>query len=161
MKILVYDKYINVDNSFNINYEAKSFEKLLNESDVVSIHLPLNIETKYLFNHNIFELMKPGSLLINTSRGGVIAEDDLISALETGKIQGAALDVRVKEPPAKSKLNDFNNVILTPHIGGFTKESQERVINSIAKDIGLVLSNRSAINYINFPIPKVQELSND
>ena len=105
--------------------------------------------------------MKPGSLLINTSRGGILAEDDLIFALESGKIKGAALDVRLKEPPDKSKLNDFDNVILSPHVGGFTRESQERVVCSIAKDIDLVLSNKPAIHFINFAVPKLPHLSHD
>jgi D-3-phosphoglycerate dehydrogenase len=161
MRILVNDKFLDGNNLTGVNYESNLLEELLGQSDIVTVHLPLNSETKYLFNHKIFDLMKPGSFLINTSRGQVIAEDDLIFALESGKIKGAALDVRLKEPPAKSKLNDFDNVILTPHVGGFTIESQDRVVSSIAKDIDLVLSNKPAINYINFPVPKVPELSND
>ena len=161
MRILVNDKFHDGNNLTGINYEFNLLEELLGQSDIVTIHLPLNRETKNLFNKKIFNLMKPGSLLVNTSRGDVIMEDDLILALENGKIQGAALDVRVKEPPLKSKLDVFDNVILTPHVGGFTKESQDRVISSIAKDIDLVLSNKSSINYINFPFPKVPEHYND
>lgn len=161
MRILVNDKFPDGNNLTGISYEFNLLEELLGQSDIVTIHLPLNRETENLFNKKIFNLMKPGSLLVNTSRGDVIVENDLISALENGKIKGAALDVRAQEPPLKSKLEFFDNVILTPHVGGFTKESQDRVISSIAKDIDLVLSNKSAINYINFPFPKVPEHYND
>lgn len=161
MKVMVYDKYINQDKSEFNNYEVRPFEELLKESDIVTIHLPLTSETKFLFGKKIFDLMKPGSFIVNTSRGNIISEDDLITALENGKLGGAALDVRITEPPLKSKLNDFENVILTPHIGGFTMESQERVINSISNDIDLILRNKPAINFVNFSVPKIPELLND
>ncbi|MHB8579226.1 MAG: hydroxyacid dehydrogenase [Ignavibacteriaceae bacterium] len=161
MRIIVNDKFPNGNNLTGINYEFNLLEELLGQSDIVTIHLPLNRETKNLFNQKIFNLMKPGSLLLNTSRGEIIVENDLIFALEKGKIKGAALDVRAKEPPLKSKLDVFANVILTPHVGGFTKEAQDRVISSIANDIDLVLRNKPAINYINFAVPKVSEYSND
>lgn len=152
MKIITYDKY--EINNTDISIAADTFEELLSQSDIISVHLPLNDDTKNIFNNRTLSFMKPESLLINTSRGGIIDEDELISALESGKIKGAALDVRLKEPPVKSRLNEFDNVILTPHIGGFTKESQERVIGSVAKDIELVLSNKPAVNFINFSTPQ-------
>lgn len=153
MKILVQDIFID-NKSLDSKYEVKSFKDLLSESDVVSIHLPLTKETKYLFNASVFDLMKPGSVLINTARGEIISEQDLIHALESGHLRAAALDVRENEPPKHSRLNDLPNVILTPHIGAFTKEAQERVINSISKDIDLVLQGKEAVNYVNFPLPK-------
>jgi D-3-phosphoglycerate dehydrogenase len=151
MKIITYDKY--EINNTDISVAADTLEELLSQSDIVTVHLPLNDDTQNIFNNRTMSLMKPESLLINTSRGGIIAEDDLISALESGKIKGAALDVRLKEPPVKSRLNEFDNVILTPHIGGFTQESQERVVGSIAKDIDLVLSKKPAVNFVNFSSP--------
>jgi len=159
MKIITYDKYERKNTDFST--AVKTLEELLGTSDIITVHLPLNDETKNILNKRTFHLMKSGGYLINTSRGGVILEDDLIFALETGKIKGAALDVRAIEPPIKSKLNNIDNVILTPHIGAFTVESQDRVVSSIAKDIDLVLSNKPAINFINFSIPKVPELSTD
>jgi D-3-phosphoglycerate dehydrogenase len=159
MEIITYDKY--EGKNTDISVAVETLEELLRQSDIITAHLPLSDDTKNIFNKKTFNLMKPGSLLINTSRGGIIAEDDLISALETGKIKGAALDVRLKEPPDKSKLNDFENVILTPHVGGLTRESQERVVSSIAKDIDLVLSNKPAIHFLNFAVPKLPDLSND
>ena len=158
MEIITYDKY-EVNNT-DVSVAVDTLEELLCKSDIITAHLPLSDETKNIFNKKTFSLMKPGSLLINTSRGGIIAEDDLIFALETGKIKGAALDVRLKESPDKSKLNNFDNVILTPHVGGLTRESQERVVSTIAKDIDLVLSNKPAINFVNFSVPKLPGLSN-
>lgn len=161
MKVLVNDKYLNSENSKELNYEVKSFEELLSLSDIITVHLPLNKETKYLFCQRTLSLMKPGSILINTARGGIINEIDLIAALESGQLKGAGLDVREKEPSVKTRLDEFDNVILTPHIGGFTTESQERVVTSIAHDIDLVLKTLPAINYINFPLPKIKTFSND
>jgi len=159
MKVITYDKYNMKDTA--ISTAVKDIDELLIKSDIVTVHLPLNSDTNKVLNEKTFGLMKPGSILINTSRGGVIAEDDLVKALETGKIKGAALDVRLNEPPGKSRLNDFDNVILTPHVGGFTRESQERVLSSITKDIDLVLSNKPAINFINFSNPKISKNNND
>lgn len=161
MQIMVYDNKPNLAEITIFGYKNSSLEELLQQSDVVTIHLPLTQKTRNMFCKKTFDLMKPGSFIVNTSRGQVIVEKDLILALESGRLGGAALDVRRKEPAAKSKLTDFNNVILTPHIGGFTKEAQERVIDSIANDIALVLSNKPAINYINFPSPKVRGHSID
>lgn len=156
MKVLVNDKYLDRSKCLEgLNYELKSLEDLLSLSDVVTIHLPLNKETRNLLNNKTLSLMKSGSLLINTARGSIVNENELVKALERGTIKGAALDVRENEPPVKSKLNDFDNVILTPHIGGLTFESQERVINSVACDIDLVLSGKPAINYVNFAAPKI------
>lgn len=154
MEIMIYEKYAN-GNSTGFGHELKSLEELLSVSDFVTIHLPLSKETKNLFDYNKLKLMKPGSFLINTARGEIICENDLIRALEEDVIKGAALDVQSKEPPSKSKLNDFDNVILTPHVGGLTVESQERVIDSLARDIDLVLRGEQALNYVNFPLPKL------
>lgn len=157
MKVLAYDKYYKDNNNGNIAKTTDTLNELLIQSDFISIHLPSNEDTIGLFNHKTFEKIKKGAYLINTSRGGVIIEEDLIHALEDGRINGAALDVREKEPPGNSKLNNFDNVILTPHVGGLTKESQERVINSVTYDIALILSNKPAINFVNFPIPRISE----
>jgi D-3-phosphoglycerate dehydrogenase len=154
MKVIVYDKYFMGGGLEGIVANVKDLKELLIASDVISIHLPSNQDTIGLFGKKIFDLIKPGALLINTSRGNIIVEDHLIQALENGRIKGASLDVRQEEPPIISKLNNMENVILTPHIGGFTTESQERVLNSIVIDIGLVLEGKPAINYINFPFPK-------
>jgi len=155
IKVIAYDKYYNGAELEGIVTQAKTLDELLEQSDVISVHLPSTKDTIGLFNKETYDKIKLGAYLINTSRGNVIVEEDLIRALESGRLKGAALDVRLKEPPDKSKLNEMNNVILTPHIGGFTRESQDKVIDSIAHDIDLVLSGQHAINFVNFSQPCV------
>ena len=98
--------------------------------------------------------MKPGAFFINTSRGEVVEESGLIRALEEGKIAGAALDVRQKEPPESDALARMENVILTPHIAAFTQEGQDRVATSVCADVAAVLSGKPAKNYANFSVPR-------
>ena len=132
-----------------------SLEKLLEESDFLTIHLPLNRETRGLLNQRLLQRMKPTSFLINTSRGEILVERDLVEALERGTIAGAALDVLEKEPPLfENSLFGLDNVILTPHTAGLTHEAQEKVVQAIAEDVDRVLSGQPALRYVNFSMPR-------
>lgn len=106
-------------------YKAKQVELdyLLQNCDIVSIHLPLNSKTKNLISINKLKLMKENSIIINTSRGGIVNEEDLFQALTNNFINAAALDVYDIEPPKNKKLLKLNNLYCTPHIGGNSKES--------------------------------------
>jgi glycerate dehydrogenase len=118
-----------------------SVEKLLSESDFVSLHCPLNNETKNFINADSLKLMKKSAFLINTARGGVCDEPALIAALQNNQIAGAALDVQVKEPPVEdSPLYTMPNVILTPHIGWKRKETRQRGIDIMKDNIASYLS---------------------
>lgn len=99
-----------------------TFEELLRESDVISIHLPLLDSTKGLFNYGVMKQMKKQPIFINTARGSIVIEEDLCKALEDGLISYAAIDVYDKEPSTNSRLLNYDNVLLTPHNGTFTKE---------------------------------------
>ena len=100
--------------------ESRSLKELCRESDIVSIHVPLTAETRHMINAEVFSIMKKDALLINTSRGAVIEEAQLIRALQDGQIGGACLDVYENEPlSAGSPLRELNNVILTPHTAGY------------------------------------------
>jgi len=132
-----------------------SFDQLLTESDFLTVHLPLNDETRGILNEKAFQKMKRTAFLINTSRGEILIEEDLIRSLREGWIAGAALDVREKEPPAPdSPFHAFENVILTPHTAGLTYEAQEKVIEAVAEDVDRVLKGLPALRYVNFPLPK-------
>ncbi|MGB4587791.1 MAG: NAD(P)-dependent oxidoreductase [Clostridiaceae bacterium] len=134
MEILTYSRTAKVYEDSHI--KSVSLEDLLRESDFVSIHAPLTSETKHLINKNSLKLMKPSAFLINTSRGSLINEADLISALQDKVIAGAALDVLEQEPPAlDNPLLFMNNVILTPHIGWKCLESRQRLIKLLAGNI--------------------------
>ncbi len=125
MKILVYD-VVQVDEKTLSEYDAKqvSLEEVLKNSDFVTLHVPGGPQTYHLIDISKLKLMKPSAFLINTSRGNVIKEDDLVYALKSKMIAGAALDVFEVEPPGNKELLSLDNVILTPHIGGETFEAQ-------------------------------------
>lgn len=115
---------------------SASLDELLKQSDFVSIHVPLTPETKHLINEKRLSQMKSSAFIINTSRGSVINESELIKALQKGTIAGAALDVLELEPPnLDNPLLYMNNVILTPHIGWKTLESRQRLIRLLYLNI--------------------------
>jgi len=128
--------------------ELKSFEEVLKESDVISIHMPSTPETNDSINSETLKLMKPDAVLVNVGRGEVINEADLINALKSKVIAGAALDVRAQEPPVKAELETITNLILTPHVAGITSQSQLRINEILASNILKVLSNQVATHAV-------------
>lgn len=131
VSVLVYDVVDISEEELN-KYNAKkvSFEELLKNSDIVTLHVPSNKHTHHLISDKEFDLMKDKAVIINAARGGIIDETALFKYLENGKILGAGLDVFETEPPngeLYDKLLSLNNVVTTPHIGASTDEAQERV----------------------------------
>lgn len=112
-----------------------SLSELLMQSDIVSIHIPLNEQTRHLIGDKEFTIMKDGAYLVNTARGAIVDEIALFKALQTGKLAGAALDVYEVEPPRNSLITSLSNVICTPHIGGQTIESQRKAAEIVAEKI--------------------------
>ncbi|GMB09515.1 D-3-phosphoglycerate dehydrogenase [Thermolongibacillus altinsuensis] len=111
-------------------------EFLIKTSDYISLHIPLTENTKGLINKYYFQLMKPTAYLINTARGGIVNQDDLYEALQNGIIAGAALDVFDPEPPPKDlPLLSLPNIIVTPHVGGTTVESNLIMATTVARNI--------------------------
>ena len=151
MKVLAYDPFVSKDSILlsELSAELVSLEDLLSRSDVVSCHLPATPETEGLLNAGCFARMKTTATFINTSRGEVVVEADLLSALKSGSIAGAALDVRATEPPRRGELEDLPNLILMPHVAAFTHEAQERVTNAICEDVCRVLDGKPAMNAVN------------
>lgn len=129
--------------------KSVSLDELLSQSDFVSIHCPLTAETKHLIDMDKLKLMKPTAFIINTARGAIIKEVDLIEALEKGIIAGAGLDVQDPEPPQlDNPLFAMDYVILTPHIGWKTLESRQRLVQILAKNIQAFLTNQP-VNIVN------------
>jgi D-3-phosphoglycerate dehydrogenase len=151
MRVLAYDPFISRDSILlsELNAELVSLDDLLTRADVVSCHLPSTPTTHGLLNAERFGRMKSTATLINTSRGEVVVENDLLDALKSGKIAGAALDVRAMEPPQTGELERLPNLILTPHVAAFTQEAQDRVTTAICEDIGRVLGGKPAQNAVN------------
>ncbi len=109
-----------------------SFDELLQNSDIVTVHCPLNKDSKYMFNKQAFDKMKDGAFFINTARGGVLVEEDLVNALGNGKLSGAGIDVLEYEPmTANCKLMDAKNCLITPHIAWAPYETRIRLINIV------------------------------
>jgi len=112
------------------------FDQLLAESDYLTLHVPLSPESKYLMNRRTLSLMKPTAFLINTARGGLVCEADLVEALKEKRIAGAGLDVFEEEPPTcVSPLCAFNNAVFTPHAAGVDLQSRDDMAVSSAQAI--------------------------
>lgn len=122
---------------------ALPLEELLRTSDFISLHCPLNADTKHLINKDTLKLMKPTAYLINTGRGSLIKEPELIEALQNKTIAGAGLDVQETEPPAADNpLYSLENVILTPHIGWKRLETRQRLMDIVADNLTAYLSGK-------------------
>ncbi|UPK69116.1 2-hydroxyacid dehydrogenase [Chitinophaga filiformis] len=143
MKVIYHNRGKNEEAEKAFGAVRVSFDELLEQSDVVSVHTALTPETKGLFNKNAFSKMKPSSIFINTARGGVHNEADLIAALESGTIWGAGLDVTNPEPmAADNPLLNMPNVAVLPHIGSATVDTRNAMAVIAAKNVILALGKR-------------------
>jgi D-3-phosphoglycerate dehydrogenase len=129
MKVVVCDPFVTPDRAAELGVTlVPSLEALLNEADVVSLHLPATTETRNLMNTERFAQMKPGAILINSARGALIEESALVDALRSGRLAGAGLDVFQQEPiPDDHPLLQFENVVLSPHIASRTGAGHHRI----------------------------------
>lgn len=135
MRLLAYDPV--PDNAFAAQHRVAfvPFEQLLAESDYLTLHLPVSAESRYLINHRTLALMKPTAILINTARGAIVNEADLLEALRNKRIAAAGLDVFEKEPPGKHPLFELDNILLTPHAAGADVQSRDDMAVSAAQAI--------------------------
>jgi D-3-phosphoglycerate dehydrogenase / 2-oxoglutarate reductase len=150
MRVLYYkrNRDLNLERSEGIEYSP--FEALLRESDTISLHIPLTNETMNLIDKPQFESMKRTALLINQARGKVVNEEALVLALREGRIGGYATDVYDTEPPdAKSELFSFNNVVVSPHLGGGTREARLRATLALAEDVVRIIRGDMPKNIVN------------
>jgi len=149
MNILAFD--IVKDKKFAQKYGIKyvNLGKLLQKSDYISIHIPLNDATRNMISYEELEKMKKDAFLINTSRGGIVDEEALYNALRNNKLRGAALDVYNNEPIRESPLKELDNVIMTPHIGAYTEEAIENMSIQAAQNLIDVLEGKEPQNRVN------------
>lgn len=136
--------------------QVGTMQELLNTCDIISLHVPETPSTRYMFKAEQFSQMKPGSILMNASRGTVVDIDALAEALQSGKLLGAAIDVFPVEPKSNdeefiSPLREFDNVILTPHVGGSTIEAQENIGREVAEKLAMYSDNGTSVSSVNFP----------
>src|SRR6266581_4382490 len=151
MRVLAYDPYISEAAAREVSVELVPLEKLLAESDFVSLHTALSPSTQNLINAATIEKMKKGARLINAARGELVEEAALAEALKSGKLAGAAVDVFAEEPPKNSPLVGLPNVIATPHVAGSTAEAQEEVGTQVAVQIKDYLADGIIRNAVNLP----------
>jgi phosphoglycerate dehydrogenase-like enzyme len=135
MPLLAYEPYPDLDFVKQYHITLVPLERLLAESDYVSLHMPLTPESKYLINRKTLALMKPTAFLVNTARGALISEPDLLEALRERRIAGVALDVFEQEPPGKLPLFELDNVVLTAHTAGVDLQSRDDMAFSAAQAI--------------------------
>lgn len=162
MKVYFYD----IENKLPLGnaQQISSLDELLNSCDVISLHVPENASTKNLLNAERIAQLKQGSILINAARGTVVDIDALVSALKSGQVRGAAIDVFPTEPASIneefiSPLREFDNVLLTPHIGGSTAEAQENIGTEVAGKFVKYSDNGSTLSSVNFPEVSLPEHS--
>lgn len=145
--------------------QLRTLNQLLTSSDVVSLHVPETPQTQNMIGSAELEVMKPGSILINASRGTVVDIDALAEALSNKHISGAAIDVFPVEPKSNteefvSPLREFDNVILTPHVGGSTQEAQQNIGIEVAGKLAKYSDNGSTLSAVNFPEVSLPEHTN-
>ncbi len=151
MKIIAYDPYITKDHAEKLGIEIAALEDLLKQSDFITLHLPLNPSTYHLIGEKELAMLKPGTRIINCARGGLIDEDALCNALQDGKVEGAALDVFEEEPPGNCRLLEFDNVVVTPHLGALTREAQANVALQVSEQVVRALKGEPIVSAVNVP----------
>ncbi|KJS21021.1 MAG: hypothetical protein VR72_12380, partial [Clostridiaceae bacterium BRH_c20a] len=139
MKVMAFDPYVS-QNNVPQDIKLVSLDELITVADIMTIHAPLTKETYHFISYDQIAKMKKGAFLINMSRGGVVDEEALYKALADGKLGGAGSDVMENEPAPEqkiphSKLFDLNNFLITPHLGAWTSDAQNRVAELVAEKI--------------------------
>ncbi len=152
MTVLGVDPFVTAEAAANHGVELVEFDEMLARADVVTVHVPLTRATRGLIGRDAIARMKPGSIVLNVARGGVIDETAVADALRSGHLGGAGIDVFDHEPPTGSPLLDAPNTLLTPHLGASTAEAQVLVAEEVAAQVLDVLDGRSARYAVNAPL---------
>jgi D-3-phosphoglycerate dehydrogenase len=157
MKVVAYDPYLSPERADDLGVEKLDWGDMLTSVDFITLHVPLTDETRGLIDAAAIARMKPGVRIINCARGGLVVEEDLKVALESGQVAGAALDVFAQEPARDNPLFGLDKVIATPHLGASTSEAQEKVAVQIAEQMSAYLTKGSISNALNMPSLTAEE----
>ena len=153
VQLLAYDPYVSHARAAELGARVVELDEIMRESDVITVHMPKTTETTGLLGAEQFAIAKPNLHVVNAARGGLIDEEALYTALTTGQIAGAGLDVYSSEPPAKSetaaKLLELDNITLTPHLGASTAEAQEKAGVAVARSVRLALAGELVPDAVN------------
>ena len=152
MRVLAYDPYLALSRAKALQVELVELEEIYQRADFITVHMPMSEETRGMINAAAFARMKKGVRVINCARGGIIVERDLLEAIQSGQVAGAALDVYEQEPPpADFGLRSLPQVIMTPHLGASTEEAQDNVGIEVAEAITDFLLHGAVRNAVNLP----------
>jgi D-3-phosphoglycerate dehydrogenase len=155
MNVLAYDPYIPESRARDAGVRLTDFETLLARSDVITVHVPLNDETENLIAGREIAAMKPGVRIVNCARGGIVQEGDLLAALASGHVAGAALDVWTEEPPVSPLVKELAvhpRVVVTPHLGANTQEAQVNVAVDVARQLVAFRDGELLEHAVNIPV---------
>jgi D-3-phosphoglycerate dehydrogenase len=149
MKVKAYDPFIDAAYAKANGIEISDFGELTGTSDFISLHLPLNDQTRHIIGANVMKSMNPGTIIVNTARGGLIDEAAACELLKSGHLGGLGLDAYEEEPPTKSPLAELDNVIMTPHTGAHTREATAAMAAMAVDNVIDVLSGRDCKYIVN------------
>jgi len=162
MHVLAYDPYVSKARAEALGAKPVDLETLLRNSDIVTLHAPRTSQTQDMIGAREFAMMKPGARLVNCARGGLVVEEALLEALDSGHLAGAAIDVVREEPPPENgtarRLHAHPKVVATPHLGGSTHEALARIATELAKDVLAVLCGRPPVAAVNAPVVPADEV---
>ena len=157
MKVIAYDPFLTQDRAGDLGVEKVELPVLFKRADFISLHTPLTDATRNIINAKSIKKMKRGVRIINCARGGLIVEEDLKKALESGDVAGAGLDVFAHEPAKNNPLFGLENVVATPHLGAATTEAQEKVAQQIADQMADFLTTGAVTNALNMASVSAEE----
>jgi len=158
MRVIAYDPFLSHERAQELGVEKVEWEELLPRADFITLHTPLTPKTRSMLDASALAKTKKGVRIINCARGGLIVEQDLVAALKSGQVAGAAIDVFETEPPAPDNpLFALDNVICTPHLGAATTEAQENVAIQVAEQMADYLKKGAVSNAINMPSISAEE----
>ncbi len=149
MRVIAYDPYVQAGRAAQMGVRLVGLDELLAESDAISVHLPKTPETAGLIGDDQLHRVKPGVLVVNAARGGIVDEHALYAALKEGRVGGAGIDVFAEEPCTDSPLFELDTVVVTPHLGASTDEAQEKAGVSVARSVRLALAGELVPDAVN------------
>jgi D-3-phosphoglycerate dehydrogenase / 2-oxoglutarate reductase len=157
MKVIAYDPYLSAERAVTLGVEKVELDELFARADFITLHTPLTDQTKGIVNAASLAKMKKGVRIVNCARGGLIIEEDLKAALDSGTVAGAALDVFPVEPAKENILFGRDNIVATPHLGASTSEAQENVAVQVAEQMADFLIGGAVTNAVNMPSLSAEE----
>ncbi|WP_193367981.1 phosphoglycerate dehydrogenase [Pelagibius marinus] len=151
MRVIAYDPFLSPDRAADLDVEKVELDELLKRADIITLHVPMTDQTRGMIDAKALAKTKPGVRIVNCARGGLVVEEDLRAAIESGHVAGAAFDVFSVEPAKENVLFGLEQVVATPHLGASTAEAQEKVALQIAEQMSAYLMTGAITNALNMP----------